>query len=92
MRRRICDVDCDVTLSRIGQNDRFFAIARRVETAFSVDANASEAPRIQELRRHSRSSMLTASRATRPIHTQEVTGSSPVAPTIWFHKLSHVEQ
>jgi hypothetical protein len=52
-----------------------------------INANASEASQIQELRRPS---PLTASHTTRPIHTQEVTGSSPVAPTIptfqnqWF--------
>ena len=79
---RFCDVDCDVTLPRIGENDRFCADTRRCSTRLTVSSNAGEAPQFQELRRHSRSSPLTASHTTRPIHTQEVTGSSPVAPTI----------
>jgi hypothetical protein len=53
-----------------------------------MKSNADEAPNFQDLRRHSRSSPLTASYTTRPIHTQEVTGSSPVAPTILAELLS----
>jgi len=70
---QFCDVDCDVTLLRIGQNDRFSAAARQHSTQLTKNANAGEAPKFQELRRHSRSSPLTASHAIRPIHTQAVT-------------------
>ena len=79
---RFCDVDCGVTRLRIGENDRFFAGARSHRRYPAQARNASEAPQFQELRRHSQSSPLTTSHTTRPIHTQEVTGSSPVAPTI----------
>ena len=84
---RFCDVDCDVTLLRIDQIDRFGAAARQCSTHPTRNTNAGEAPRFQELRRHPRSSPLAVSRTTRPIHTQEVTGSSPVAPTIQTNNL-----
>jgi hypothetical protein len=86
--RGVCAVDCDITQPRKGHIDAFCAIARP-GSAFPLcfPANAGEAPQLQELRRHSRSSPLTASQPTRPIHTQEVTGSSPVAPTIHFKQI-----
>ena len=89
---QFCDVDCDVTLLRIGQNDRFSAGARQFAGKLSKGANAGEAPQFQELRRHSGPSPLTASHTTRPIHTQEVTGSSPVAPTIFFHQFPDLDE
>jgi len=87
LRVGFCDVDCDVTLLRIGENDRFCVVARPCAAELTATANASEAPQFQELRRHSRSSPLTGSHTTRPIHTQEVTGSSPVAPTIRINNI-----
>jgi len=63
---RSCDVDCDVTLLRIGQNDRFCAAAQQRSMRLNSNANASEALQFQELRRHPPSSPLTASHATQP--------------------------
>jgi hypothetical protein len=78
--RIVCDVDSDVT--KIGQNDRFCAATRRCSTQLSKSESANEASQYQELRRQSRASPVTTSHTARPIHTQEVTGSSPVAPTL----------
>src|SRR5579871_5102597 len=86
---QFCDVDCDVTLLRIGENDRFCAATRRCSAKRSILANASEVRSTKELHRHSQSSPLTTSHTIRPIHTQEVTGSSPVAPTIQSGSIDH---
>src|SRR5581483_2383024 len=83
-RNRFCDVDCDVTRLRIGENDRFCVAARQFAAELIVNPNAGEDPQFQEVRLRSRSLTLTASHTTRPIHTQGVTGSAPVAPTIPF--------
>src|ERR1700722_14570150 len=58
-----------------------------------INANASEATQSQELLWHAQSSPLTASHTTLPIHTQEVAGSSPAAPTIkWFRAARRAKQ
>jgi hypothetical protein len=84
-----CDVDCDLTHLRIGEIDRFRAYTRECSMRLIINANASEASQFQALRRHSQSSPLTASHPSRPIHTQEVAGSSPAAPTIKSIIYSH---
>src|SRR5579863_9455222 len=65
----------------------FTSLLHQFATERFINANASEAPQFQEPRQHSRPSPLTTSHTTRPIHTQEVAGSSPRAPTIQINSL-----
>jgi hypothetical protein len=76
-----CDVDCDVTPRDFGTIHQLRRNAHQYSSVRSVRANTSEAPVNKGACWYCRSSVNSHEQRAVTIHTQEVRGSSPCAPT-----------
>ena len=84
---RRCDAICDVTRFSYAAISPMGTVPHECPTVRNIRATASEASDKIEACWQSRSAVLNQAQSAVTIHTQEVWGSSPRAPTITFNNL-----